>query len=639
MALLIPQKNPKTSGERRVAKLLQRLPDDWLIYYEPTIGDRRPDFIVMAPALGLLIIEVKSWKLRTVKSATSKDVHLTTAQGTVAKKHPLDQAQSYVCRLMDACRNDLWGRSLVHQDGPHRGALVFPVGKLVIFDGFTHEEVSKSGGDAIVWEKVFPPDKCVLSDVLTGWEGMADEVLPEAFVAFFTPFRLNETLSKPQVDVLRSVIFPEIRLSATVPKGSGLGRTPMAQLKVLDAKQEIHARSLGSGHRLLFGVAGSGKTVLLVARARWLLRQQPGASCLFLCYNVVLAAWLRDHLADCPGIKIRHFDAWARECGVTRAAREDDASLGARLLERLRARPADAPSYNCVLIDEAQDFEPDWFRSVLRSMKDPVNGDLVIVADGSQGVYKRGRVSWKEIGIQAAGRTISSRYDLQKNYRNTRQIAAVARGFGLVRDDAEGVSAMVVTPERCERDEGVRPALIRADSRVKECDAARHVISQWLEGNFGGRNATPLQPEEIGVLYPKIASRDGGVMSDFLAQLSTIAPVVWLTDRNDKSARTRVAEPGIKVQTIYSAKGLQYRGVVVLWTDALPDGRKNHDERESERRLLYVALTRAESLLVMTCSRAHGFATELSRMKSLHHALAADMRARRVAGPTVGMTV
>ena len=37
---------------------------------------------------------------------------------------------------------------------------------------------------------------------------------------------------------------------------------------MLDLRQERNAHSLGEGHRIVYGVAGSGKTIILIARAR-----------------------------------------------------------------------------------------------------------------------------------------------------------------------------------------------------------------------------------------------------------------------------------------------------------------------------------------------------------------------------------
>ncbi len=60
---MIPESMPvgKPLGERLVFDLLQKLPDDCLVYYEPVIAERYPDFIVISPSQGVLSMEVKGW--------------------------------------------------------------------------------------------------------------------------------------------------------------------------------------------------------------------------------------------------------------------------------------------------------------------------------------------------------------------------------------------------------------------------------------------------------------------------------------------------------------------------------------------------------------------------------------------------
>jgi superfamily I DNA and RNA helicase len=62
-------------------------------------------------------------------------------------------------------------------------------------------------------------------------------------------------------------------------------------VRIMDLQQEQLARSLGEGHRVIHGVAGSGKTMILVYRVEYLAQviQKP---ILVLCYNVSLAARL-----------------------------------------------------------------------------------------------------------------------------------------------------------------------------------------------------------------------------------------------------------------------------------------------------------------------------------------------------------
>lgn len=74
MAALIPTigtcVSNMTGGERRFAyRLEQKLEDDWLLWYDVPLGPRNvhPDFVVFNPRRGLLVLEVKDWKLDTIR--------------------------------------------------------------------------------------------------------------------------------------------------------------------------------------------------------------------------------------------------------------------------------------------------------------------------------------------------------------------------------------------------------------------------------------------------------------------------------------------------------------------------------------------------------------------------------------------
>lgn len=68
-------------------------------------------------------------------------------------------------------------------------------------------------------------------------------------------------------------------------------------LRVMDLQQEQLARSLGDGHRVIHGVAGSGKTMILGYRAE-LLAKAANKPILVLCYNEPLAANLASMADD-----------------------------------------------------------------------------------------------------------------------------------------------------------------------------------------------------------------------------------------------------------------------------------------------------------------------------------------------------
>jgi superfamily I DNA/RNA helicase len=70
--------------------------------------------------------------------------------------------------------------------------------------------------------------------------------------------------------------------------------------------------------------------------------------------------------------------------------------------------------------------------------------------------------------------------------------------------------------------------------------------------------------------------------------------------------------PGVKISTIHSSKGLQFRAVILMWADLLPSNLEDRDD-ESERKLVYVALTRAEDHLAITHSGSSAYVDEIRR--------------------------
>jgi superfamily I DNA/RNA helicase len=335
------------------------------------------------------------------------------------------------------------------------------------------------------------------------------------------------------------------------------------------------------------------------------------ARILVLCFNVTLASFLRGQLQALVNMTVCHFEGWAAANCVRRnlEGNESYETLGKRLLAIL-AREGDAGDmgrYDAVLVDEAQDFDGSWFQCVLAAMRDPVSGDLLIVGDGNQGIYRRGKISWKALGIQAQGRTISGRFNLEVNYRNSREIADLAQLFasgseaGHQRDE-DTIETVPLDVSRCARSTGWKPLLCKEYSREAECARAVTIVRDLLAGRWADEVLPEsLRPEQIGILYRRIAKADQPGFARFLADLRDVAPVRWLNAKDDPKARTRVLEPGIKVQTIHAAKGLQYRAVILLWAGDLPylPPQSQHDE-QAERRLFYVGLTRAEDFLALT---------------------------------------
>ena len=243
-------------------------------------------------------------------------------------------------------------------------------------------------------------------------------------------------------------------------------------------------------------------------------------------------------------------------------------------------------------------------------MKDP-HGDLLIVGDGNQGLYRRQKISWKQLGVQAAGRT---QY-LRRNYRNTRHIVALATRFATKSAESgeDGLAAPSVDPDQCIRLGGSETVLLTKATRQAEVERVVRVVEDPLNGRWFGDFITPLKPEEIGIIY----RMDHGLIDGLRSKLNKLrpeCPVVWMTEKG-KNAKTRIGEPGLKVLTMHSAKGLQFRAVLILFAGDCPADFPNTD-LENERRLFYVALTRAEDHLAISCSGESPFIDEIQAIST-----------------------
>jgi hypothetical protein len=92
-----------TTGERRFAQRLEaKLEDDYLCWYDVPVGpaNLHPDFIILHPKRGLVILEVKDWKLESIQEITRSEASLLTDSGLKRVANPLEQARQYAHAVM-----------------------------------------------------------------------------------------------------------------------------------------------------------------------------------------------------------------------------------------------------------------------------------------------------------------------------------------------------------------------------------------------------------------------------------------------------------------------------------------------------------------------------------------------------------
>lgn len=601
MATLIPAfsscKPRMTGGERRFAERLEsKLEDDYLLWYEVALGAKNlhPDFIVFHPRRGLLILEVKDWRLDTIQSVNRTTATIFTSNGTKSVANPLEQARQYAHEAVNLLQRD---SALIadHQDRK-RGKLLFPWSYGVVLANITRQQFESTN-----LSEVLLPHRVICKDEM--YEDVDEETFQAQLWGMF-PWMFGGVLSLPQIDRVRWHIFPEIRIEAPQQTGMFEDHIPDV-IRIMDIQQEQLARSLGDGHRVIHGVAGSGKTMILGYRCLHLAKvlHKP---ILVLCYNKTLAARLREMMAEkglSEQVSVRNFHAWCRDqlvhYHVPLPSTHNSAEYADQLVERLIAGidkgQVPAGQYGAVLIDEGHDFRPEWLKLVVQ-MVDSETNSLLLLYDDAQSIYGRHRqkFTFKSVGVQAQGRTTI----LRLNYRNTAEVLKVAFEFAkdvLTPEDADDDGVPLILPESAQR-HGPVPELIQLPSFAREAD--------YVTEEFQRLNSDGMSWGDMAVVYRT------GFMGEKISQRLRAAgiPVSLLTGRKKHQAGPSDAN-SVKVVTWHSSKGLEYPVVAIPGLGYLPYAKA---EEMEEARLAYVAMTRAMDRLIMTCHQRSPFVERLA---------------------------
>jgi superfamily I DNA/RNA helicase len=233
-----------------------------------------------------------------------------------------------------------------------------------------------------------------------------------------------------------------------------------------------------------------------------------------------------------------------------------------------------------VLVDEAQDLQQVQLLLLTRASRKT----LTLVADEAQKIYKT-TFSFESLGLHFDRGNVRT---LDLSFRSTRQILALA--YPLL--PAAETAAVQAAPV-----DGPIPTLYVSPDATQEEAVILHLTAAVTHENPG---------KTVGVLARSWTELDR--LKGLLYSRHAIAAEPL--HKKDGSAFT----PGVKLTTFHSAKGLEFDVVILarLNDGVMPlDPAHYHTEVSAadyeeflsfERRLLYVAMTRARYLLAMTCS-------------------------------------
>ena len=417
----------------------------------------------------------------------------------------------------------------------------------------------------------------------------------------------------------RAVVNPTIilrsRSSEQLPLFNEPEVAPEDVIRVMDREQERLAEHLHWGYRVIRGVAGSGKTLILVSRTRVLHRHWPHLRVLVVTFNRVLAGALETWTADGDGtdpakgaLLVRNIDRLpfyvARSFqGEQLADGGDTAANDARVQQAIEMaqRLPDRWRFDAVMVDEAQDLDHlrltlayRMLKSTRRDLSSTAHlpdsgGHLLRVYDSAQDVLRRRGTTWNPPGVTAQGRTDV----LRVNYRNTREILELAMNLLVGSGDWKAATvdiddpAALIPPEAAKRT-GPHP-------RLSDCRDPREEAAT-VGSRTAGLLAAGVSPEDIVVMHGCFE------LEDELERAFRRQRVPYFLVRKDRDGAVGIRGM-VRVSTLTKMKGLEFRYVFVCGVNQIrvPDV-DEADQLQAAKSQLYAAMTRAMDELEITMS-------------------------------------
>lgn len=616
MARMLQTALPTNPGERRMQHLLATLPDDWSVLCELRVSDgfwrgaaslqeKRPDFVVLAPEIGLVSIEVKHWDIwrNRYVCLNQHQVRRDRDGAKVEIENPWYQAWIYEQDLKHIVGGIVWVTSVVAFPLLQRATFLNRVSKLEILRD--------------------PQAQKLIALEHTLFEDDADEAQGGLRQALYRLVRADPRFRPSTPEAVESALARLIPPELVVGDASRRLVEERRRLRILSKRQQRIAFQLPVGQHVYLDLAGSGKTNVLVSRALYLARAQrrPDGTInvLILTYSSKLARAIQLMLAD----KLRgddipagsNIDVLTLEQALKHLvaaaygadAQSVEEALGARAQperwQRLLAMFRDVGPelgdrfrrYDAILVDEIQDFG-----AVLGAVVKVLHRgeELFLVGDLAQRIFEP-RLQVHRLGLEE-DRRVPAQYLM---YRCPQPIADMAHSFVL--DDP--ILAVEI------ENHGYRgtPRFAGAGRFLPEV-----------------RQAATLTDEEqllLQTIHEHVA--DGIALRNILVVTSErrVGPTLEILGAAHIPAR---ADPdgsdGVLVVSHVESKGLEGEAVILTGVEDLPTrhhemgalaGGSDAAEIESRsRRLVYVAVTRATARLVwLYRDRSHRLVADLLR--------------------------
>lgn len=426
---------PTEDSEQRVANALKRLPDGWIVLHHVSWqskrggkqGDGEADFLLLHPNKGMLVIEVKGGGIDVAAGRW----FTTNRHGKRQPiKNPYEQAVASKHALVSWLRDR--GLELKVRVGH---AVVFPhMQSLPLIGPAAAPEISLA--------------KPQLEDIAA------------AVSNCFEHWKLEANMSPKEINEVVSLLAPTI---SVFPDLSDQSSDAEAKILIFTAEQiEAFAGLRANRGGLILGGAGTGKTVLAIARAQQLARD--GFRTLLICYNELLGRDLSARTDKPPSLNACTFhtlclrEARRAKLKVPNVKSPEWWEKSAPNL-LIDACAINESMYDAIVVDEGQDFSPLWLDSLRCLLSAQVDAPFFVFADPLQDIWKR---DWLQ------GAEHSFVWQLTRNLRNTHPIAERVAAVVNMECRDKGVPGPVPYWQFSDKEPGEKDVLVAVERLLGE---------------------------------------------------------------------------------------------------------------------------------------------------------------------------
>ena len=338
----------ETQGEKQLYfRFRDKLSDDYHVWHNIHLLKARTevDFIILHPAEGIYVLEVKDWPVEIIMKADASRVYIDKNGRTENLPNPVFQARQNSFAIRNSLIND---PRMVHKEGKHKDQLVLPVNFGAVFPNITIQQLIDKGLD------ISFPLQYTLDQEFTRGQSYTDQDIEKA-LGHLRDRKFYPLLGVPQWNAINELLGTPVVID---PISSDL-------IGVFDENQEMLVKYKIGSQILIEGPAGSGKSLVLIKRALFMQQSHPNWKIGVFCFNVVMANFLKKLLENedpDSDIIVSHFH------GISKAG--------------IRKGKLDA-----VLVDEGQDINIKQLELISNLLVAP-DSPITIFYDNRQALYE-----------------------------------------------------------------------------------------------------------------------------------------------------------------------------------------------------------------------------------------------------------